>query len=366
MLNRPIQRRYRHFCLACIATIGLASLIGCQQPISKASGTNARPNGQINITGPDTPAAVDLALQDQPLIAAPDVGQSNLLRNPSFETFTGNTPDNWVACAPDALQASSDSTDGSKAVMIAQNRSCLYQSAQILPGQNLNLNCQAKLLQNQGWTGWGISFYDAGFRKVGSAPTRRISSLNYERYDTNATAPESAKYATVWAYSEGQMLLDQCNLSLTDPSSIGNLLVNGSFEGNLTNWSLCNDATLVGISPTAASGARALRLAQKGCAYQDTELKPNHEYELTCKAKVSGRRWTEMSLISMDANWQVLTRQGIPVISEAYETYSVLLVTPPDMVRSAVGLYSDSDEALFDGCTLKDTGLEIVGEPGAN
>jgi Carbohydrate binding domain len=362
MPKRLISSQSNYFSFACLGIITIFSLIGCQQPISNATG----PSGQVSITGPNTPAAVDLALQDQPAVAVPTAGQTNLLRNSSFENFTGNTPDDWVACAPDVLQASSDVTDGSNAVLIAQNRSCLFQSAQITPGQNLNLTCQAKLVQNLGWTGWGLTFYDASFRKIGGAPTRRITSLNYEQYDTSATAPESAKYATVWAYSEGQVLLDQCNLGVTDPSSIGNLLVNGGFEGNLTNWTLCGEATQVGISTLAQSGARAMRLSQKGCAYQDTVLKPNHEYEFTCNAKVAGRRWTEMSLISMDANWQVLTRQGIPVINDVYGSYSVVMVTPPEMVRSAVALYSESDEALFDGCTLKDTGLEIDGEPGTN
>ena len=326
--------------------------------------TNKSPDYTIN--GPGTPPAVDAALQNQPPVAAPIAGQTNLLRNPDLENFTGDNPDNWVPCAPNALLPSSDAASGLKAVLISQNRSCLYQSAQIAPGQSLNLTCQAKLVQDQGWTGWGLTFYDASFQKLGDAPTRRITSLNYEQYDTSASAPEGAKYATVWAYSEGQMLLDQCSLSVTDPSSIGNLLVNGDFEGNLTNWTLCAEATQVGVSTLAQSGARALRLGQKGCAYQDTELKPNHEYEFTCQAKASGRRWTEMSLISMDANWQVLTRQGITVVNDVYGNYSVVMVTPPEMVRSAVALYSESDEALFDGCTLKDTGLEIVGEPATN
>jgi hypothetical protein len=38
----------------------------------------------------------------------------------------------------------------------------------------------------------------------------------------------------------------------------------------------------------------------------------------------------------------------------------VRLVTPANMVRSAVAMYSQSDEALFDACTLKDTDLEII------
>jgi Domain of unknown function (DUF1929) len=347
----------RQISLVALATILIATLMGCQQPITS---TLRPPDYTIN--GPGVPPAVDNALQNQPPVAAPIAGQTNLLRNPDLETFSGNNPDNWVPCAPNVLQPSSDAASGLKAVLIAQNRSCLYQSVQITPGQNLNLSCQAKLVQDQGWTGWGLSFYDASFQKINNAPTRRITSLTYEQYDTSATSPANAAYATVWAYSEGQMLLDQCNLSVAETSSIGDLMVNGGFEGSLTNWSLCNDANLIGISTQAQSGARALRLAQYGCAYQDTQLKANHEYELTCQAKTTGNRYTEISLVYMDASWKTIIRKGVQITSGAYSNFSVRLVTPANMIRSAVALYSQSDEALFDACTLKDTGLEIIGE----
>jgi Domain of unknown function (DUF1929)/Carbohydrate binding domain/Kelch motif len=344
----------RYASLAGLAVLLIATLIGCQQPLAPTS-----KSPEYTIDGPGTPPAVDAALQNQPPVAAP-TGLINLLRNPDLENFTGNNPDNWVPCSPNALLPSSDAVSGLKAVLIAQNRSCLYQSAQITPGQSLNLTCQAKLVQDQGWTGWGLTFYDASFQKLGDAPTRRITSLTYEQYDTSATAPATAAYATAWAYSEGQMLLDQCSLTVADPAVVGDLMVNGGFEGNLTNWALCNDASLVSISTQSQSGARALRLAQNGCAYQNTELKPNHEYEFTCQAKVTGNRYTEISLVYMDANWKTIIRKGARVSADTYSSSSVRLVTPANMVRSAVALYSQSDEALFDTCTLKDTGLEII------
>jgi Domain of unknown function (DUF1929)/Carbohydrate binding domain/Kelch motif len=344
----------RYTSLAGLAVLLIATLIGCQQPLAPTS-----KSPDYTIDGPGTPPAVDTALQNQPPVAAP-TGLPNLLRNPDLENFTGNNPDNWGPCAPNALLPSSDAASGLKAVLIAQNRSCLYQSAQITPGQSLNLTCQAKLVQDQGWTGWGLTFYDANFQKLGDAPTRRITSLTYEQYDTSATAPATAAYATAWAYSEGQMLLDNCSLTVADPSAVGDLMVNGGFEGNLTNWALCNDASLVSISTQAQSGARALRLAQNGCAYQNTELKPNHEYEFACQAKVTGNRYTEISLVYMDANWKTIIRKGARVSADTYSSNSVRLITPANMVRSAVALYSQSDEALLDTCSLKDTGLEII------
>jgi Domain of unknown function (DUF1929) len=333
----------------------MTTLIACQQPF-----TPANTNPDYTIDGPGTPPAVDAALQNQPPVANPIAGQTNLLRNPDLETFTGNTPNDWVPCAPNALLPSSDAANGLKAVLISQNRSCLYQSAQVTAGQSLNLTCQAKLVQNQGWTGWGLTFYNASFQKIGEAPTRRITSLTYEQYDTSATAPANAAYATAWAYTEGQMLLDNCSLSVADPSVVGDLLVNGGFEGNLTNWTNCNDTSLISISTQAQAGARALRLAQNGCAYQNAELKPNHEYEFTCQAKVTGNRYTELSLVYMDANWKTIVRKGAQITASTYSSASVRLVTPANMVRSAVALFSQSDEALFDACTLKDTGLEIT------
>jgi Domain of unknown function (DUF1929)/Carbohydrate binding domain len=344
--------------ISSLTVVLLGTLIGCQQPLAPTG-----QNPDYVITGPGTPPAVDTALQNQPPVATLAPNQTNLLLNPDLENFTNNNPDHWVPCAPNTLQPSNDAANGLKAVLIAQNKSCLYQSARITPGQNLNLTCQAKLVQNLGWTGWGLSFYDANFQKIGSAPTRRITSTTYEQYDTNATAPTNAAYATVWAYSEGQMLLDQCNLSVSDPTNIGDLLVNGGFEGNLTNWSLCNDASLVSISSQAQSGTRALRLAANGCAYQDTELKPNHEYDLSCQAKVTGNRYTELSLVYMDANWKPIVRKGVQVTGSTYSSMSVRLVTPAGMVRSAVAMYSQSDEAFFDACTLKDTGLVITTDP---
>jgi hypothetical protein len=333
----------------------MTTLIACQQPFAPAN-----TNPDYTIDGPGTPPAVDAALQNQPPVANPIAGQTNLLRNPDLETFTGNTPNDWVPCAPNALLPSSDAANGLKAVLISQNRSCLYQSAQVTAGQSLNLTCQAKLVQNQGWTGWGLTFYNASFQKIGEAPTRRITSLTYEQYDTSATAPANAAYATAWAYTEGQMLLDNCSLSVADPSVVGDLLVNGGFEGNLTNWTNCNDTSLISISTQAQAGARALRLAQNGCAYQNAELKPNHEYEFTCQAKVTGNRYTELSLVYMDANWKTIVRKGAQITASTYSSASVRLVTPANMVRSAVALFSQSDEALFDACTLKDTGLEII------
>jgi hypothetical protein len=358
---RPItaSSHSRHFSLAGLALVLMVALIGCQQPVAPAASGGTH---DYTINGPETPPTVDAALQNQPPVAAPIAGQTNLLQNPDLENFTGNNPDNWVPCAPDGVQASSDAANGLKAVLISRNRTCLYQSARISPGQNLNLTCQAKLVQNQGWTGWGLAFYDASFQKIGTAPTRRITSATYEQYDTSATTPATAAYATVWAYTDGQLLLDQCSLTVADTSNIGDLMVNGGFEGSLTNWALCSDAGLVSISSTAQSGVRALRLAQNGCAYQDTELKPNHEYEFTCQAKITGNRYTEISLVYMDANWKTIIRNGVRVSNTAYSSYSVRLVTPANMVRSAVAFYSQSDEALFDGCSLKDTGLEIISE----
>ena len=357
MLTLAASSHTRHFWLAGLATVLMIALVGCQQPVPPAS-----KSPEYSINGPGTPPTVDAALQNQPPVAAPVAGQTNLLRNPDLENFTGNNPDNWVPCAPNALLPSSDAASGLKAVLISQNRSCLYQSAQITPGQSLNLTCQAKLVQNQGWTGWGLTFYDAAFQKIGEAPTRRIVSPNYEQYDTSATAPATAAYATAWAYTEGQMLLDQCSLTVADPAIVGDLLVNGGFEGNLTNWTNCNDTSLLSISTQAQSGARALRLAQNGCAYQNTELKPNHEYEFTCQAKITGNRYTEIGLVYMDANWKTIIRKGSQVTAGTYSSSSVRLVTPANMIRSAVALYSQSDEALFDTCTLKDTGLEIISE----
>jgi Domain of unknown function (DUF1929) len=309
---------------------------------------------------------VDLALQRQPPVAAAATGQLNLLRNADFETVTADAPVDWVSCATTDVPSSSEAASGLRAGMIAANR-CLYQSVRVNAGQHLSLNCHAKLVQDRGWTGWGLNFYDASFQKVGSAPTRRIESGTYERYATSALAPARAAYATVWAYSEGEALLDQCQLSELDPSSPNEHMTNGGFEENLANWSPCASSSPVrlglSVQGGAHTGARALRLTPNGCAYQEADLRPNHEYEITCQASVSGYRHTELSLIFADTNWKPIVREGVQVSSATYSNHRVRLITPAATVHAVVAIYNQSDEARFDACSLRDTGLEITASP---
>jgi Domain of unknown function (DUF1929)/Carbohydrate binding domain len=355
MLNMQFSKYSRLVWQIGLAGVLSLSLIGCQESEPEAPIDIQR---EYTIGGPGTPAAIDSALQNQPSVAAPIAGQTNLLHNPDLEISSGNNPEHWVSCATDGTQSSSDAVSG-VAVLIGQNR-CLYQSVQTRAGQHLNLNCSAKLLQNQGWNGWGLNFYDPNFKKLGAAPVRRIGSAVYEQYQTSAIAPANTAFATVWAYSEGQTLLDQCSLTQSEASSDADLIVNGGFEENLSNWSPCTDGTPLGISRQAQSGTRSLRLTHNGCAYQEIELKPNHEYEITCQAKVSGHRFTEMGLVYLDANWQQIIRKGVEFSASTFSSDSVRLITPANMVHSALALYNQSAEALFDACSVKDTGLEIV------
>ena len=168
----------------------------------------------------------------------------NLLLNGSFEEGTSH----WQTCnSNSALTIKNDASNGSKALQV-RDGNCAQQGVAIQPDTEYALQCDAKLKSNRNdWTGLGISFYDEFWNFISEPDAMVITGRDYSEYAVSGTAPENARHAAIWFYSENKALLDNCTLSAADappPPASGNLLFNSEFiEGSdtATGWrDACN------------------------------------------------------------------------------------------------------------------------------
>ncbi|MEZ4605320.1 MAG: hypothetical protein R2865_00535 [Deinococcales bacterium] len=137
----------------------------------------------------------------------------------TLKNFTNNSFTGWTPCANEAniLISSNNAHSGTRALLVDKPDSCFYQSVRVNAGDNLSLSCFANITQDTGWSGMGLSFSNGNWQKTGEAPSVTMAGNTYKQYQTTGTAPNNSQYASVWFYTSGKMLVDNCSLAMDIP-----------------------------------------------------------------------------------------------------------------------------------------------------
>ena len=139
---------------------------------------------------------------------------NNLLTNGDFESNL----EGWTSCnSADNIKVSPDGQNNTQAISVSAD--CFYQSVNINPNDNLTLSCNAKVIDEQGWTGFGLTFSDANWNQLSASDSVQISGSTYNDYSLTMNAPANAQYASMWLYSADTALVDNCSLMLETVTS---------------------------------------------------------------------------------------------------------------------------------------------------
>jgi len=130
-----------------------------------------------------------------------------------------------------------------------------------------------------------------------------------------------------------------------------NLLANGGFEQNKTNWLDCADPATSTISNNASNGQNALIQQAGACLFQELVVQPNTTYTVTCEAAAQNASYASVSLNTLDQNYAELSIDSAVVAGNTFTPYSVSLTTPANAAFAAVTLYSEGP-TRYDSCVV--------------
>lgn len=270
----------------------------------------------------------------------------NLLANAGFEEGTGN----WSVCAGDGLVAKStdDVYDGTTALTV-NSGNCIYQSVEITAGMDLLLSCFAKTLdKHPEWTGMGLGFSDENWKALTKSAPSVISAPDWARYDVRATAPENARYVSMWFFSETPAAIDACSLVRAEgappPENFNgtNLLSNADFtvvnKDMPDSWvDYCK-----GVSYASTDSVEAeLLLGDGACVAQGLTANAltaieQELIEFSCDIEYTGSEYAEI-ILNLDGKDYVTV---VPPGSDGLVQTS--FATPAKVESGFVSLYSES------------------------
>ncbi len=288
-----------------------------------------------------------------PLVSTAVAGE-NLLNNPSFE----NGVSDWGVCDGAAqLLSSTEASSGLKSAQLTTG--CLYQSVQVDAGQDISFSCHAKVTNATGWSGLGLSFADADWMKVADAPSQTLTGDTYRDYVTTSTAPIATKYASIWAYTDGSINLDDCKVFFGEPAApAGNLLLNGSFDSanaTQTAWNSCGEADNYTLNGQ-------LNITGQACLYQTVNARADLSYKLSCNSKSDGSNWSSMILSMLNENWETIVEDYAQIDSTNFSEKSIVLTTPSNARHVAVTFYNEG-VSTYESCSLTATSDTLPPEP---
>jgi len=142
-------------------------------------------------------------------------------------------------------------------------------------------------------------------------------------------------------------------------TGVTNLLVNGGFEQDRTNWLDCSDAALSSVSANAHSGEKALTQQSGACLFQEFAVEPGMTYTVSCDAYAQNSAYSSVSLNMLDAAYAELAADTKVVSAAAYTTHSTSLTAPATAAFSAVTLYSEGP-THFDSCVVTSSDQPVV------
>ena len=129
------------------------------------------------------------------------------------------------------------------------------------------------------------------------------------------------------------------------------LLSNGSFELEQTDWIDCAADELTVSTDNASTGSGAIKVSSGGCLYQTVPVVSGASYTLSCQAAAGSFDYSSLSLQMLDSAFSELSIAASPVVGTGYEDYTKTLQAPEDAVFASVTLYSEG-VARFDDCSL--------------
>ncbi len=145
----------------------------------------------------------------------------------------------------------------------------------------------------------------------------------------------------------------------SSPENPDNLVSNGGFNTDLSDWVSCGgQATVSGGTASLSSG---------GCLFQEFSVTPNATYTLRCDAAAPAG-FASVQLSVSDASFAALESELVAVTSTSGAPITTSVVAPAGSVQGAVTLYA-ADQANFDNCiVLEDlaTTVPVAVEPAVN
>ncbi len=311
-------------------------LAGCQQSVTDTNLTQI----DNNTSAPNIMAAVTAARGDNTLTTT--ATGPNLLANPSFESGTNS----WQSCGA-ALTPSNDALSG-LALQIANG--CMYQDVVLQPDATYTLSCQAKLVDATGWSGTGFSVLDSSYGALAAAPESQITGSAWTEYTSTITTPANSTFASVWFYTDGAILVDNCSFTeeiddTTPPTpSPSNMLSNSSFNSQ-GDWFSCGDASAYNI----ASGN--LNMQATSCVYQTQAAEVGANYSLSCQSSANAGVYSAVTLSILNSSWATIASDTKAVTSTNIQTINLAQTAPANARYVAVTFYSEGN-ATHQECVL--------------
>lgn len=164
----------------------------------------------LSINGATHPTTTSTNPQNQLASTLPDTAGPSLLLNGGFESQLQD----WQSCnILNTASITSASVSGDAALQL-DAPTCLYQLVPLPAAGTAYASCSASNDALK-YTSMSLSFSDATFAALGST-SKQISSPGYAPATVSAAIPDTASYAAITLYSEGESRMDDCVLVI-DP-----------------------------------------------------------------------------------------------------------------------------------------------------
>ena len=282
-----------------------------------------------------------------PTAAAPAANE--LLTNASFD----NNLDGWFGCGGEQA-LSTDGVDGGQAVNLT-NGGCLFQEFVMTPGLEYGLSCVGKA--TTGFASVSFIEYDSTFTELSSQEQEVLGNV-YQLNEMSITASDNAQIGAVTLYGETDATFDSCGVVVTGGvvatavpvipvNSPDNLISNGDFSNNGTDWLSCGGSTE--IDTVGTDNSNAVTLGTTSCVFQEFAATPGREYGLSCAGSASA--FASMSVSFSDIQFTELLSNSVTIPSAALSPIYVEETAPTNTARGAVTLYAD-ESAIFDDCAV--------------
>lgn len=141
----------------------------------------------------------------------------------------------------------------------------------------------------------------------------------------------------------------------TASTTPADLLINGSFEQDLSGWQSCSPNPKPKIVSDATDGSKALLIKKQNCIQQGVAINSGETLIFSCDVKMKSNRndWSGLGLSFYDEFWNFIDEPAPGTINgNTYSTYSVTGVAPDNARNVAVWLYTEN-QVIADNCQLQ-------------
>lgn len=274
---------------------------------------------------------------------------NNLVQNPSFESGTMQSWENWGNMAVDGA----DRYNGSYGAHIGPMGGGAQQVA-VSPSSSYTLGVWGKTTGTQ----WGAVQYrlynSAGQPLTGeTALPPFTNSYSYRSAIIQTTADTASIRISVWNNAGGELFLDEVGLDGTPPPAT---VVNPGFEtGNLTGWQPWAGMTASAASPHIGSWSARIDGGTAGGGGQQTiVVQAGQSYSLSAWGYVTGGQWSAVGYRFFDnLGAQIGATTYLPAFGASYAQRGASFVAPMGSARMQIIVWTDGGGLVY----LDDIGL---------